>query len=231
MLCDIKNRVTVSSQNYNADVVVIPVRVNESTSVINIKMPSGKRHTLQCRINAPHLYNDLAMAIYAATLTGIDEDEIIMQISNLEPSLMRHRMIDLGTFKILDDSYNASLESISGALSQLSLFTSERSALLGDVLELGEQSEFLHFKIGEIAHRSGIRNLFLYGQFAQIIKKGALTSGMDEKNIFINTDLADIEKTAEQVIKNTRLGETLLFKASHRLNLGAIIEKIKEKIG
>ena len=51
---------------------------------------------------------------------------------------------------------------------------------------------------------------------------------MNESRIFINCTFPDINETVNQILNETVYGETILFKASHKLNLTAIIERLKE---
>ena len=228
LLCDIKNRVTVSATNPNSYYYVNANYVTQTESNIEYRKDGKKVFSTISKINAPHLIQNLAFSISAASILGVTDEKIMLQTQKVNNSQMRHKIIEFPNFKVLDDSYNASYESVKAALEQLKLYSGKRSALLGDILELGKESEYIHFKIGEAAYRSGIRNLYLYGEFAEIIKKGALTSGMNESQIFINQSYPNINETVSQILENTVYGETILFKASHKLNLDVIIKRLKE---
>ena len=171
-----------------------------------------------------HLLYDLALAISVAQRLGLSEEEIIKGIGAITAANLRQRLIVLNSFTIFDDSYNASLESISADLDFLRSLNTPTSAFLGDVLELGKNTIDIHIQIGRSAARSGISRLYLYGEYAEYTAKGAMLEGMDKERIFINTDLSAPEISVEQIKRNHIPGETILFKASHRLRLDKIAD-------
>lgn len=179
--------------------------------------------------NAPNLLEALSMAISLGVLLGIDSEKIKKAVKEIPSSAFRYRIVDILDFKVLDDAYNASLESIMGALVLLKTVpATAHSALLGDILELGHLSREIHHKIGVIAAQSGITHLFLYGKNARHIAEGASEMDFPLGRIFINEDLSNPKLTASQIVKNHTAGEAILFKASHAINLGKILDIIAE---
>jgi UDP-N-acetylmuramoyl-tripeptide--D-alanyl-D-alanine ligase len=100
------------------------------------------------------------------------------------------------------------------------------SAVLGDMLELGDASDRLHREVGEAAAACGIRKLYAFGKFAQRIAEGAKSGGIPEECVFIN-DSEDIEATAEQ-IRHSYDGELLIVKASHAVHAERIYIFLKD---
>ena len=81
--------------------------------------------------------------------------------------------------KIINDAYNASLESMSASLKVLSEFKQNRKiAVLGDMLELGEYSQKLHEKVGEEVCQNKIDILICSGKNAKYIAKRALITSL-----------------------------------------------------
>ena len=103
-----------------------------------------------------HLLKDLAFAISTAEILGLSENEIRNGVERITESDLCQRFIKLSGFTIFDDSYNASLESISADLKYLKSLGGCYSAFLGDVLELGSRAATIHEKIGRTAAESGI---------------------------------------------------------------------------
>jgi UDP-N-acetylmuramoyl-tripeptide--D-alanyl-D-alanine ligase len=137
-----------------------------------------------------------------------------------------------GQFTVFDDSYNASYESVYADLEYMSTFSEfPRSALLGDILELGDKCEQIHRKIGEEAVKHGIERLYLFGNYSEYTRLGALYAGMKDEYIFINSDISRPDLTAEQILNTHRKKEIILFKASHKINLRRIIDLLTEAEG
>ena len=132
----------------------------------------------------------------------LSEKEIALGISSITSSDLRQRFIELKNFTIYDDSYNASLESIDASLRYLGTFASVIGAFLGDVLELGEYSSMIHEEIGRLAAKHNVKHLYLIGKYSTSIMKGAVSEGMNEADIFINTDISDIGVSINQILTN-----------------------------
>lgn len=128
-----------------------------------------------------------------------------------------------GNIKVINDSYNASYESIKAALEYISSIASNRKiAVLGDVLELGEFSEEMHKKIGKEVVNNNIDILITVG------KQSKYTAQMVKSlNNKITTYICDTNKEAIDVINEIKHeGDIILVKASNGMKFDEIIEKI-----
>lgn len=180
-------------------------------------------------IGGAHFLEPLSFALSVADILHLEKEEILRGVALVSQNCLRAKHTDFGSFKILDDSYNSSPESVIAALKQLALISSsKKSALLGDMLELGEHTESEHERIGTEAAMANLNALYLYGEYSEYVMYGALRGGMDARRIFINKDILRPDLTAEQIISNHTEGETILFKASHALNLSRISDIIRE---
>lgn len=98
------------------------------------------------------VHNALAAAAVALTV-GLDLDTIAAGLARPFDMPHRSKLIDLGPFKVLDDSYNASPDSMIAALDLLASLPGRHVAILGEMLELGEASEAEHRRVGDCARR------------------------------------------------------------------------------
>ena len=62
----------------------------------------------------------------------------------------------------------------------------KKIALLGDMLELGENEKSMHFSIGQYISKLNIDQLICYGNLAEEIEKGARSSGFKNSRSFFN---------------------------------------------
>ena len=123
---------------------------------------------------------------------------------------------------IINDSYNASYESMKASLEYLSKRTDLRKiAVLGDMLELGEFSEELHKKVGEEVAKNNIDILICRGKYSEQIIEGAKKSN-NLKIIQVNSNEEIIEKLNE-ILKE---GDVVLIKASNAMKFYEICQKL-----
>lgn len=108
---------------------------------------------------------------------------------------------------IIDDTYNANPGSVKAAIHTLQKLSTngESIAVLGDMLELGEKSGELHFQIGKIAAEYNISRLYVYGDMASEIVKGAQYAGFAQKNILHGTK-EEIVEAVLKYIQNSEYG-------------------------
>ena len=85
----------------------------------------------------------------------------------------RNHLIETPALTILDDCYNANPASMKASLDVLSLACGHRTAVLGDMKELGENEDRLHFETGEYAARKGIDQIICIGPLAENMYQGA----------------------------------------------------------
>ncbi len=217
--CEYK-KVTFSSENTTADYSIsyanntISIKKKQSVLIIPTKL-KWQRHNLECLCGAVALSDKLKIA----------EKRIKTQISLISNDIFRQIYIKHNGYTILDDSYNASLESVISAIDELCSNKGYRRycAALGQIFELGDSSAYIHYKIGCYAARKNVSPLFLFGKDTKYIKLGAINNGADGDEIFSNDDLTKPEITASQISDCCADGDIILFKGSHKANLKSVI--------
>ena len=171
----------------------------------------------------------LAFAISCAYEIGFNKDKIFGSISNITAEITRQNVFYWNDITIIDDSFNASLESAIVGFEFMKFYPGRRCAVLGDFLELGAQTEIIHFKIGAEAANHGIELLFIFGVYAPFIARGAAYAGMPKENIYINTDITDKSTTLNQIISKAHKNDVLLFKASKKRNFTELCNELKRR--
>ena len=119
---------------------------------------------------------------------------------------------------IINDSYNANYDSMKAAIQYLENIKNRRKiAVLGDMKELGEYSEELHKKVGELIENIDI--LITVGDLAKTISKNAKIS----KKYECNSNEAAISRIKNIIQEN----DAILLKASNSMNFSEIAESLK----
>ena len=188
--------------------------VNMNKENIEIKVPVGGNH---------FVYNALC-AVVVGKLLGIDNNKIQKGISELELTKKRMEIRQLENGAILiNDSYNASFESMKSSIEYLGNHTGKRKiAALGDMFELGEYSEELHKKVGREVAKNNIDLLLCVGNDARYIIEGA-----KEMNKNMNTQLLkNNEELLAKLRKELKEGDVLLVKASNATKFYEICQKL-----
>ena len=126
---------------------------------------------------------------------------------------------------ILDDCYNAGLESMSAALSTLSTLSKRRSvAVLGDMKELGDHWKEIHGFVGQAVVAAKVTLLITVGglatEIAQSVRQESLNSGV--KNPFI-VSYPDSETAAREIGKYVNSDDTVLVKGSRAMHMEKIV--------
>lgn len=220
----IKNYKTVASKNENANFSFFEIGENKflfkfCESSIPLTLPSFKFSNF-------HIKHCFAFALAAAKELSLTNEQIKYSAENIDFSLFSNTTV-VKDLIIINDSYNSSAEAVIGALDALKKEKCKKSALLGDMLELGEFSEGLHYEIGLHAASANIESLYLIGEYAKYIFEGAVAAGFDKNKIFVNENPADAQKSADDILKHSS-NEVILFKASRKIKLERIIDILKK---
>lgn len=216
---------TVSIENPNADCYLQIIYENSSHTSFNIYSPNTNLTDLKIIIPGKQILNALVLSVKAMELIGINEADIKNSIKLIDTNCVRGKIIKIDDFFAYDDTYSSSAEAVLSDFELLSLYKDKpRSCMLGDMLELGDETENLHKKIGRAVFEHGFRNLYAIGNFAPLIAAGAIGAGMRKENVFINTDPDAIDITAKQILINHVENELILFKASHNIHAERIIQ-------
>lgn len=178
---------------------------------LDFTLPLSGRH---------HALNFMA-ALAVAKILGIDWTSLQQGIQVNLPSGRAKRYQLAPDILLLDETYNAGLESMLAALDLLKATPGQRHiAVLGTMKELGVFSDQLHRQVGERAQKLGIDRLFVLvdDPEAQFIAEAA--TGVDCECFPTHADL--INRLQAVMTK----GDRILLKASHSVGLNRVVEAL-----
>ncbi|MBI5352148.1 MAG: UDP-N-acetylmuramoyl-tripeptide--D-alanyl-D-alanine ligase [Chloroflexi bacterium] len=124
---------------------------------------------------------------------------------------------------ILDDTYNASPESMLAALNLLDEMDGRKLAVLGDMLELGPYEKQGHEMVGMRAAQV-TKTLLTLGPRAHMIADAARRAGMKPSNIF---EFEEAEPIVDWLNKNLTSNDAVLIKGSHGLRMDRITASLE----
>ena len=180
---------------------------------IDIKVPIGGEH---------FIYNALA-AVEVGRILEIPVEQIKQGIEKFELTKKRMdiRKLECGAI-LINDSYNASYESMKASIEYLANHTAQRRiAVLGDMFELGEFAEELHRKVGKEVSQKNIDMLICAGENAKYIKEEAEKNKKIE-TIFMNNNEEIVEKLKQELKEK----DVILIKASNGMKFFEICQKL-----
>ncbi len=124
---------------------------------------------------------------------------------------------------ILDDTYNASPDSVMAALNLLNELQGDKCAVLGDMLELGLYEQQGHEMVGVRAAQV-VKKLITVGEKAKIIARTAKRSGLTE-NLISSVD--SVEEAIEILKGKFTKNDVILIKGSHGLHMERIVNALE----
>ena len=177
-----------------------------------------------CRLQLPlegrHNARNLLLALAVALDQGISAERLAGLHVDLPGGRSRRLQLsgDLAGVTVLDETYNASPEAMLASLELLRQQSGRHFAVLGTMLELGDQSESLHFEVGRRAAQLGLDGLVVmaHGAEAAAMLQGA--AGVS-KLVQVQTP----EAAAQPLRQWLQPGDHLLLKASRGVALETLI--------
>jgi len=178
---------------------------------------------VQLRLHGAHNVSNALAAGALATELGMPADEVAAGLSAaVARSRWRMEVSQLPDgVTVINDAYNASPDSMTAAISALaSMARSGRAfAVLGQMAELGPQTDQLHEAVGAQAAAAGVAGLIVVGDAAAPMLAGtkAVPSWQGEL-----VHVPDAAAAVQAVRDRLRSGDVVLVKASHAVGLESV---------
>ena len=229
LLWDIKNKLTYKTKTFGLskrnDIHPSSTNCDDKETKFTVNIDGKLEEFLIHSIGSHHILNALAAIAIALDLNYSVKD-IKSGISSFKPLKMRQEIYKTENgITIIDDSYNASPDSITSGLSVLNLFNTngEKVAVLADMLELGKYSLKAHFDLGKTAVNLGITNIITIGEMAKHIAAGAkkINPNCKTKSFSNNNDAILYIKS---ILKS---GDIVLVKGSRGMKTDEIVANLK----
>ncbi len=210
---------TMSNAQYQAR----NIRTEDKETFFDLRTPTQEKQVRLPAIGRHNVLNAMAAAAVADYL-GVDLDEIIRKLGEYTPPSMRQEIHEVNGITIIDDTYNASPDSIRSGLDVLRGLecSGRRVAVLADMLELGEHSEAAHEDVGKAAAEAGVDILVTIGRRALGIGKGAKKSNP----LILVTSQSDNEAASKYLEQKLRPGDCVIVKGSRSMKTDEIVRAV-----
>ena len=169
-------------------------------------------------VNLTFAKNVIACAAIARTL-GLSWGEIRENVASFQPPKGRCEVKNNGMITIIDDTYNANLESTVAAIDYLKAFSGngQRIFVFGDMFELGDLSQDQHRRVGEKCNEAELSAVFTIGE--ETVTTDAIITYSELHKHFDNKD--DLLTSLKSIVKD---GDKVLVKGSRGMKMETIVE-------
>ena len=180
---------------------------------------------IQLRVPGRHNAANALAAAAVGLAYNIPPTRIRKALESFRATSKRMEIVRIKGVTIYNDTYNANPESTIEALRTLALarVKGKKIAVLGDMLELGEQGPEQHSRVGREVSRLGIDCLLTFGDLARNIHDPAgipMAIHYDQKNVL-----------AEYLAELVGPGDAILVKGSRGMKMEDIVTFLSERIG
>ena len=209
-----------------SDVMAYDINMYNDYSTYKVKI-NKKEYNVTVPVTGKHfVYNSLC-AIAIGNLLNISPENIIKGIKEFELTKRRMEVDKIkNNITIINDSYNASYDSMVAAIDYLKEIDGKRKiAILGDMFELGDFAEDLHRKVGAYVAEKDIDLLITVGENSKFIAKQAIENGMDSNKVI---ELESNENAIKYLKDNMKSEDVLLLKAANGMKFAEIYDALQK---
>lgn len=218
---ELRHRIITFGLGNDNDYFATNIKVKNGGVDFTVNIKNKGSYDARLNVLGEHNVRNALVAIAVAERHGIEVTEVIKALAGYEGVSMRQQITDVNGVTIIDDSYNASPDSMKAGIDVLCDYNNNgrKIAVLADMLELGDKSADYHKEVGGYMAEKKIDELILFGTMAANIGDGFNGSyKLFKKREEIN----------EYLLKNLKSGDAILFKGSRGMKLNECVDFLKE---
>ena len=166
--------------------------------------------------------NNALLAYAVGIKLGVPKEDIKDALKNITLTPHRLELIKKDKITIIDDAYNASIDSIRNAAQLLKKIKTRRVFIFADVLETGDYAEQIHKEIGQIFIDNDIDLLITVGTNSKLTHE--IFNKHNKNSYHFNTNKELIQELKNLIKEN----DTIMIKGSLGMNLLEIVEYLKK---
>ncbi|HHY87534.1 MAG TPA: UDP-N-acetylmuramoyl-tripeptide--D-alanyl-D-alanine ligase [Chloroflexi bacterium] len=193
----------------------IKLQLHFRNEVLHLRVPLIGRHSVHTVLRATAV----------GLVEGVTWSEIVHALQQTHNQLRMVAVRSRSGALIIDDSYNASPESMLAALNLLDELTGRKIAVLGEMLELGPYAQASHELIGRRAAEVA-DVLVTVGELGKVIATSARQHGLPAQAVTWVPDTMDTIPMLEDILHE---GDTVLIKGSNGLHMDRIVAALESR--
>ncbi|MCR4434566.1 MAG: UDP-N-acetylmuramoyl-tripeptide--D-alanyl-D-alanine ligase [Clostridiales bacterium] len=183
----------------------------------------NKEYKVHIPVPGLHNVHNALAAIAVGIELGMSMEKVISGIGEFSQGNMRLNIVNCGKIKIINDTYNASPQSMEAAISVLKDLggKSRTIAVLGDMLEMGDWAYKAHLDVGRFAVSKEVNYIVTVGQHGKNIAEGAMEAGASKSNVFFFENNDEAVQFLQGFVKD---GDVILVKGSRGMKMEQVVE-------
>lgn len=220
-------RVVTFGEARSATIRAADLRLEQGRARFTLTTPEGEAPVHLTLVGAHHVTNALAAAAVALEL-GVRLEHVARRVSQARAT-SPHRMhvVDRPDgVTVVDDSYNANPDSMRAALQALAVLAGRERrtvAVLGEMLELGDEHRSAHDAIGRLVVRLNVDLTVVVGEGARPIFDAAAHEGSWGEEVLAVDTVAQARELLDAAL---RPGDVVLVKSSHGAGLWRLADHL-----
>lgn len=181
-------------------------------TVFKIKYKNSK-YSFTINIPGKYIIYDVILAIQVGLLLDIEIEKIKEIISQYQTLDNRINIIEKNDYRIINDCYNSSYESLDNILSVLENVKEEKILIIGDIFELGKHNKKILKKLVNKINKNNNCNVLVMGNNLKKVYKKI-------RNCNFYSSFDELFKTIDNMNLSNKM---ILVKASHAMNFNEIV--------
>ena len=200
--------------------------IRESEGLLEFDVSAERRSFhVEMALEGLHFVPDALAAVAVGLMLQVEPVKIQERLSMFRNMSGRQEIWQKNGYTIINDCYNAGPESMAAALTVLGKKKGRRVAVLGDMLELGDNAWAEHYRIGRIAAENA-ELILAYGPNAGRVIAGAVTGGKPQSMALAYENRDSMASALKRMAKP---GDILLFKGSRGMHLELVLNAFLEE--
>ena len=196
-----------------------------STAVLH----SAKGESVAVEVPLPgiHMVLNATAAACVAEWLGLTAEQIQEGVKKVAAVGGRNNLIRTGKYTLIDDCSNANPVSMKAGIDLLCMADTATAAILGDMFELGTDSDKMHAEVGAYAAEKGVDRILCVGENSRHMYEAAMQAAGPDRVTYFATreELLSVLTTAPETLLPE--GSTVLIKASHGMKFSEVVECLR----
>ena len=218
--------VTLYGTGLNCDYRAENVHIKDGKNCFTLVYPEGREEVVIQQLGLHNVLNAL-VAMAVAKHFGLEPAVSKKGLEDYAGVAMRQQINHLSRgIKVIDDTYNASPASVKSGLDVLTQLDNpgRKMAVLGDILELGENSEKIHYDLGTAVSKTAVQVVVTVGKEMKSLAKAIVDSG---EGIAVCSFDNNADASA-WLIENVSDGDAILVKGSRGMHEEEVVKALRE---
>ncbi len=149
-----------------------------------------KKNIIQTNLFGDYNIENIVASICVAKFFGVSDDDIVIGISNYIPLNNRSQIITRGEQILIMDAYNANPSSMKKALSSLKTKVGDKTLIIGEMAELGDDKQKEHLKLVDEINKMNFSSTFWVGpSFKNIVIQNWFENSLSLKKYLSNNKI------------------------------------------